>query len=281
MVFVLDLSKYNNIISTDMRSINDLNEEEISKLIKSEKEKHTNIYNKFTLLQKSFIEDGILSRLFYKKKYVFSITENKEHLIRTNIKVGKSDIVIPLKFVLVMESILNKDLKVKGLFRKCANVNDIKKLSELIESLTEKNYDEIYKKVCKYDIITCCVFYKTLFSKYKNPILSSNATTLFTGVITDETDVNKRAIMFRFLILGLPRENRMLLISLVMFFIIIYVESTDNGTDLDARLSIKGLAACIAPQIVMTSKIKDNNYLRQLVDVISCIFTHFETIFMI
>ncbi|EPR77900.1 RhoGAP domain containing protein [Spraguea lophii 42_110] len=276
-----DSLKYKDLILSNKRSINDLDLGELKIFIQNEKEKHSEIYKNLNICQKSFIENGIMSKMFHNKERLFSHINNKEILMDNNIKIGIHNIQIPIKFVLVMSVIISKDFNKDGLFKKCAKTEDIKSLKILISNVTKENYKEIYNKLEKYDIITCCVLYKSLFGDYSYLIFPDISISLFYKMLIEEKSVEKRIIIFRFLILGLPRENRVLLDSVIAFLNIIYLENTDNGKNMKNRLDLKGLAACIAPRIMRLDNIEDPKLLRKMVNALSDIFVYHKDLFYI
>ncbi|EPR77990.1 hypothetical protein SLOPH_2510, partial [Spraguea lophii 42_110] len=178
--------KYKDLVLVNKRSINDLDEEELKIFIQNEKNKYSEIYKDFNLCQKSFIEDGIMSKIFHNKESTFSRIESGEILVDNNIKTGIHNIRIPIKFILVMNVIISKDFNTDGLFRQSAKTEDIAGLKHLITNVTKENYRERYSMLEKYDIITCCVLYKSLFGDYSYLIFPDISTSLFYKMLIEE-----------------------------------------------------------------------------------------------
>lgn len=262
-------------------TINDLTDEEFDHYYNYFYNKHYRLLRKYFSLftLQKIKKNGILNPL-YKEEPLFM---DELEQIPTQFHYSFAEQKISIEFYILMEVIIRKDLKTHGLFRKTAPISLIKKSNaELMNSISEKmNIEAIIKNMMTYDEITLCCLFKHLFDNYPTGPLPVVFMDMYIKLPKVQSKYEK-LICYKFLHLNLPRQNRIFIEVVANFFEMLYMISTDCGTDCKDHLDRYGLALVMTPKFF---KLENINFplenIASLSESITFVFTDIPDIFRV
>ncbi|KAF7683403.1 Rho-GTPase-activating protein LRG1 [Astathelohania contejeani] len=272
----------NSMLIPNIRSINDLNEEQLAEYRQSFFKKHGELLSKTYryLERKRVAQDSLFFNLFLG---IPEIQRCGMVLYPSDIKFGNNLLYIPLEFECLMKCVLKKDLRVSGLFRKPPVYTSTQKcVDEFINRLQETNdTSRLVEILDKYEVLALTSVFKILFEWYGETIFPQCFLQMYVRITNMENEADV-LILVRSLVMGLPRNNRHLLEALLKFIVMVHRISTDGGVDHDSKMNIKGFSVVMMPNFFLKpgSKVELSD-VGQLVKLSEFILNHSSEIFKV
>lgn len=198
---------------------------------------------------------------------ISNVAQEDAKLCSTRFKYGSGVRNVPIEFVVLMESIMRKDTKEQGLFRKPANTVLKKECEALFFSSIDSeslDVEDLIKRLDVFDGIVLSSIFKQLFSRSYVSIFPAKFINLIKKVMILE-DGNPKFVLSKFLIYNIPPINRSILESVLSFIILIHDIYSDKGIDYEGHLDIKGYGTIIMPNLFLGTE--KNVTFRDLADL--------------
>lgn len=221
---------------------------------------------------------NLISKYFFDCNGIFY--ENDVDFSYCRIKLGKKNVLIPFEINCTMESILTKNLKVSGLFRRSTTISNLKECHQTIQFCKHNSMNrlDVINQLLRFDLITLTSVYKQLFDHFSMSLFPIIFKDLFMK-INDLNDENEKIILIKFIIYSMPKPNRNLLDSICCFFALI--QNLIEDWEAEARnMDMHGFAVVMMPKIFIRSNINlDLNIIEKYIDVLEFIFLKRKILF--
>lgn len=138
------------------------------------------------------------------------------YMKETKIKMSTGIITIPAEYSVLFDAILLKDTIGSDLLSKPCNNEKTNKLVNILDILLQNNisYGEIVNVFCIYSSEQLCSILKKIFNMKSTYIMNMCKDLFMKMYLIDNED---KILYIKFILLLLPKENRMLLDSLICF----------------------------------------------------------------
>lgn len=242
------------MLENKIRSMNDCTGAELKQITKAFYEKNKDVICKnLGFFTRRYKLEG--KNLFCMN---FGCRRNKSRKyedVECRIKYGGEKLFIPLDFAVLLETLIQKDCKDVGLFRKPSNAIESQKCKDAFLEILEQDYtfDKMVDKLKRYDPLTISGSFQGLFSNFDSAIFPQN----FLGAVLAAAfieDPNEKFILTKYVLLKLPKRKRSVLEALAKFFEIMHEITTNSGVNYEGNLDLKGYGIIAMPSLFL----KDN-----------------------
>ncbi|RVD92415.1 Rho GTPase-activating Rho GTPase activation protein [Tubulinosema ratisbonensis] len=240
-----------DFLSTKIDSINDYSEEEVAQIKKEFFDKNKDVItSELTFREREYTLEGKKFSLCCSAPEIALADDTT--LSETRFKYGKNTHRVPVEFVVLMESIIRKNEREQGVFRKPANSKKKKECEELFFSSVKGRFDmeQLIKELDQFDAIVLSSIFKQLFSRSYVSIFPTSFFKIIKKVMVMD-DLENKFIITKYLIYSVPPINRALLESTLSFLILIHDIDSDRGLDYEGHLDIKGYGTIIMPNLFL------------------------------
>lgn len=270
----------------------------LKKFIESVNDMRTPVFEKY---KKKFINENsaILNKYVSKKlkweiqirdlisKYLYSVNgiffKKGVNYSFCRIKLGRGNVLVPLEFTCMMETILTKSLKVSGLFRRSTTGTNLQHCHQLIVNCQKKSLYRLYmiNNLLQFDLITLTSVYKQLFDQFPSPLIPNWYLELIFK-ISDIESASEKITLLKYIIYTIPKPNRNMLDSITQFCSLIYRLVDDPSENIATNMDIHGFVVVMMPKIFIKPDTKvDLNDINKLIEVLEFIFVNRLVLFSV